>query len=395
MIHAANVLVAAGYQCDLYFEEDDHTGSEKMRARIVEYYGECLAQPFVGISMRRDYDLIFATYSELTPDYLSEIPCRYKGYFIQDYEPWFFPMSERSLSMENTYRYDYFKITIGKWLVNKLAADFGSPARHFSFCADTDVYKPLAKTPKEKAVCFIYQPDKARRCAGLGVRALRIVKELRPDWTICLYGNTESPAIDLTSEDWGVISVQDCNALYNRCSIGLCISSSNPSRIPFEMMAAGLPVVDIHRENNLYDLPENAALLAEASPEGIATAIVKLIDDDAARERMRQAGIGFMRDFPMAVSDRQFVELVQEILSGARWDVETYPKSYSQGALETTEEVRGVRHLVQPRPLTKQDLRDRRAAEREAERRLPFDRRVFRILKKLVARIRTGLGVRS
>ena len=37
--------------------------------------------------------------------------------------------------------------------------------------------------------------------------------------------------------DLGLVSPTACADLYRRCSVGLCVSSSNPSRIPFEMMS--------------------------------------------------------------------------------------------------------------------------------------------------------------
>ena len=42
---------------------------------------------------------------------------------------------------------------------------------------------------KENAICFVYQPEKSRRCDYIGLKALRIVKTLRPDIQIYLYGS--------------------------------------------------------------------------------------------------------------------------------------------------------------------------------------------------------------
>ena len=57
------------------------------------------------------------------------------------------------------------------------------------------------------------------------------------------------------------------------------MSASNPSRIPFEMMASGLPVVELYRENNLYDFPNDGCLLADSTPEAIANALLTILDD--------------------------------------------------------------------------------------------------------------------
>ena len=83
----------------------------------------------------------------------------------------------------------------------------------------------------------------------LGIEALGIVKFLRPDVKIYLYGSNIKGNVWFEHENLGIIPLEKCNALYNKCEVGLCISSSNPSRIPFEMMAAGLPVVDLIHGN--------------------------------------------------------------------------------------------------------------------------------------------------
>nr|WP_228707537.1 hypothetical protein [Klebsiella pneumoniae] len=45
------------------------------------------------------------------------------------------------------------------------------------------------------------------------------------------------------------------------------------------MMNAGLPVVEVWRENNLYDFSEDAMLLCKQTPESIATGIMKILND--------------------------------------------------------------------------------------------------------------------
>jgi hypothetical protein len=84
-----------------------------------------------------------------------------------------------------------------------------------------------------------------------------------PDVKIYLYGSSINDSLWFEHENLGLLDLASCNELYNKCSVGLCISSSNPSRIPFEMMNAGLPVVEVWRVNNLYDFNEEAMLLCK------------------------------------------------------------------------------------------------------------------------------------
>ena len=312
IIQNVNALIKAGYECDIYVEEDYISTNEIVAEKINSYYEYCAANVYVGIVLRQEYDLIFAT-GWTTIDFVRNLECPKKAYFIQDYEPWFLPMGDNYIKTENSYRLGYHPITIGKWLSHKMIDEYGLDSQYFDFCADLNVYKKLDNIEKENAICYIFQPEKPRRCCEIGLKALQIVKELRPDITIYLYGSDTKQKPDFDAEKLGIIPIDKCNELYNKCKLGLCISASNPSRIPFEMMAAGLPVVEMYRENNLYDFPEGGVKLAEASPEALATAIIDLIDNEKELDKMSKTGREYMKDYPLEKGFEQFVKAVNNL----------------------------------------------------------------------------------
>ena len=314
IIDNTNSLVRRGYLVDAYIEEDFESTPESMRKKIEQYYGECLCRIYIGISMRHHYDLIFATFS-LQTDYILRLEAPHKAYFIQDFEPWFEPRGGLSLQMENTYRHGLQGVSIGNWLAHKINSEYGMNMRCFNFCADTDIYKPLPKIQQEEAICFIFQPEKPRRCHQIGLSALYLVKKLRPETTIYLYGsNFNWEGVPEGMQNLKIISPEECNKLYNKCKVGLCLSSSNPSRIPFEMMAAGLPVVDLYLENNLYDMPSSSISLAEPTPEAIATALIQILDNNKKQKQMSEAGIEFMSNYPINKGFEQFGTIVDTII---------------------------------------------------------------------------------
>lgn len=312
IIQNVNALIKEGYECDIYVEEDYLSTNEMVAKKINDYYGFCAANVYVGVVLRQEYDLVFAT-GWTTIDFVRNLDCPKKGYFIQDYEPWFLPMGDNYIKTENSYRLGYSPITIGKWLSHKMISEYGLNSQYFDFCADLNVYKKLDNIEKENAICYIFQPEKPRRCDELGLKALKIVKALRPDVKIYLYGSDTKREIDFDVEKLGIIPIEKCNELYNKCKVGFCISASNPSRIPFEMMAAGLPVVEIYKENNLYDFPEGGVKLAEPSPESIATALIELIDNEKELEKMSKAGLKYMKDYPLEKGFEQFVKAVNNL----------------------------------------------------------------------------------
>jgi O-antigen biosynthesis protein len=79
---------------------------------------------------------------------------------------------------------------------------------------------------------------------------------------------------------------------YASAAVGLCLSMTNPSLVPTEMMACGLPVVDL-------DVPSMRATfgadgpveLAAFDPLSICDAIERLLDDLVLRAERSRAGI--------------------------------------------------------------------------------------------------------
>ena len=339
IIQNVNALVKAGYECDIYVEEDYVSTNKIIENQINDYYGFCAANSYVGISLRQEYDLAFAT-GWTTVDFIKNIDCPRKAYFIQDYEPWFLPMGDNYIKTENSYRLGYSPITIGKWLSHKMIDEYGLSSQYFDFCADLSVYHKNENIKKENAICYIFQPEKPRRCDEIGLKALKLVKELRPDIKVYLYGSNTKKTVDFEAEKLGIIPIEECNNLYNKCKIGFCISASNPSRIPFEMMASGLPVVEIYKENNLYDFPEGGIKLAEPSPEAIATTILELIDSDKELEKMSKIGNKYMQDYPLEKGFEQFVEAVNNLFSSEKIKKQSIKPSYTKEKITATKDVK-------------------------------------------------------
>ena len=342
IIQNVNALLRAGYECDIFVEDDGVSTSDIVRRKINEWYEPCDAGIFVGFDFKKDYDLLFATGWQ-TIDFVKKLPAKKKAYFIQDYEPWFFPMGDQYLITENSYKYGFLPVTIGKWLAHKMDSEFNTPAEYFDFGADLNVYKHLDNVEKENAICYVYQPEKPRRCDYIGLKALKLIKALRPDVKIYLYGSElVTRPIDFECENLHIIPVEECNKLYNKCKVGICLSASNPSRIPFEMMAAGLPVVELYKENNLYDLPDGGVLLSDTTPEAIASSVIHLLDNPEEAKKMSEFGINYMKDFPLERGFGQIATVVKDMLDTDYNNMPKIEKLYNRPAFKATKEAEEI-----------------------------------------------------
>lgn len=337
IIQNVNALIRAGYECDIFVEEDGVSTSQMVKDKINEWYEPCDAGVYVGFDIKKNYDLMFATGWQ-TVEFVKKLPAKKKAYFIQDYEPWFFPMGDQYLITENSYRYGFLPVTIGKWLAHKMESEFNTPAEYFDFGADISIYKPLKNIKKENAICFVYQPEKSRRCDYIGLKALKILKTMKPDVQIYLYGSNMPASFEFECKNLNIIQIKKCNELYNKCKVGICMSASNPSRIPFEMMAAGLPVVELYKENNLYDLPDEGVLLAQPTPEAIASAISYLLDNPDVANEMSNFGKKYMEEYPLQKGFDQFLKAVKDMIETEYKDIPKIEPSYKKTPFLATED---------------------------------------------------------
>ena len=328
-------LIRKGYECDVYVEDKGEVkSSEELRRQAEILFGKHDCRFILGYDIQGEYDIIFAT-AWFTAKVVRDCNSKaVKAYFIQDFEALFNPMGDGYILACNSYGYGLKPVTIGRWLSHKMQTEYRTPSRYFDFCADRRIYRPLPEAKKEHAICFVYQPDKPRRCSVLGIEALGIVKFLRPDVKIYLYGSNIKGNVWFEHENLGIIPLDQCNALYNKCEVGLCISSSNPSRIPFEMMAAGLPVVDLYMENNFYDMPNEGVRLAHTTPESIAQALIEILDHKEMAAEMSEAGKRYMADKDLEHGFEQFYAAVSD-MAARREPAEpaVYDRSYTRPAV--------------------------------------------------------------
>ena len=360
-------LINDGYMCDVYIGDFNRHSPNELFQMINEYYGEFHGNVFADWNNPlKEYDCVIATSWNSAP-IVQKIDCPKKAYFIQDFEPYFYPMGSNYVEAENTYKYGFHGITIGKWLSHKMREEFHLTTDYFSFCADLKTYKKLNNIEKENAICFVFQPDKPRRCDNIALKALQIVKTIKPDVKIYFYGSNPSLINNLEVEQLGIIPIEKCNELYNKCLVGLCMSASNPSRIPFEMMASGLPVVELYRENNLYDFPNDGCLLADSTPEAIANALLTILEDKKLQQKMSTAGIKYMKDYPLEKGFEEFVSHFNEYMKGTKEKTNKIELSYTKDKVMATDElinlsktlpdVTFVSPNMAPSPLWKRALR--------------------------------------
>lgn len=222
----------------------------------IEYY-----DPAVGIAS--SVDAIFATGWETAYPVFND-PCAARRlYFVQDFEPSFYPVGTQSVLAENTYRFGFHGITAGGWLPDKLSRDYGMVCDHFDFAAELSNYS-VTNAEEREEVFFYARPVTERRAFDFGLMVLQEFARLRPDVTINLAGwDLSTFEIPFPHVSHGTMNLKDLNALYNRCRAGLVLSLTNMSLLPLELLAAGVvPVVNDAPNNRMVSDHEDIAYAA-------------------------------------------------------------------------------------------------------------------------------------
>lgn len=238
---------------------------------------------------------------------------RRRMYFVQDYEGMFSAVGYEYNAARQGYALPLDKVSIGNWLRHRIHTEFGGAVASTPFGAELDVYGPLpTEAPSARhSVCAIFQPDKARRAVSLLLQALEHLAEDRPGIDIYLYGSRRPPTTRFPHHFLGLLSDRELAQLYRRCGVGISLSTTNPSRIPFEMAASGLPVVEIFNQSTLFDFPDDGVTLAYPSPRSLADAVGLLLDSAARRQLQRESFGAAVERSPVAAETKRFAELVE------------------------------------------------------------------------------------
>jgi O-antigen biosynthesis protein len=206
-----------------------------------------------------------------------DLPTR-RLYFIQDFEPLFYPHGSEYVLAEDTYRFGFRCITVGPMLADMLRDRFGVKAAVAQFGCDTSTYR-VTNEGARNGVVFYARRDAARRGFMLGLLALREFHRRHPECEIHLFGDA-SAKVPFPAINHGNVPPARLAELYNRCAAGIALSFTNVSLVPDELLACGaIPVVN---DNPYARLGLNNPYIrwTEPTPRRIAEALSAVVRGD-------------------------------------------------------------------------------------------------------------------
>ncbi len=230
---------------------------------------------------------------------------KYRCYFVQDFEPWFYAVGSTYILAEETYRFGFIGITAGRWLKNKLSSEYKMTTYDVGFSYDREIYRPLPRDmqSKKRSVLFYSRPSTPRRGFELGLLVFESLLKISPDIEIIFAGwNISEYEIPYKVTSVGILSPGELPNLYSRCDAALVLSLTNLSLLPLELMACGVPVVSNKGPWTEWLLNDDNSRLAVATVPDLVEALWSVLSNPGEAQRLREGG------FKTAASSDWFAE---------------------------------------------------------------------------------------
>lgn len=230
---------------------------------------------------------------------------RRKFYFVQDYEPRFYPAGTASAQIQTTYRFGYYGIGNTPTISELYARDSGSPSEYFIPSVDTTIFSPPADPSYRSSdpyLLFFYgRPENTRNAFELGIAALKRLKQRmgnRVRIVAAGHGwNTIDYGVEDVIENLGLLKYEETADLYRKCAVGLAMMATpHPSYLPFEFMATGCLSVGIYNPGTTWFYKhEQNCLLSEASTTCLTDTLERALREEKLRANIAQNALNDIR----------------------------------------------------------------------------------------------------
>jgi glycosyltransferase involved in cell wall biosynthesis len=287
--HACSVWLADyhGYARDLW--------AAVLRHDINEFFAPFNGPVYKGFDSWQGADVAIATGWQTVHATLGLDNCRARAYVVNDHEPEFYAASTERALAEDTYRHGLHCIAASPWLRDLLIERYGASADDFQLGVDRETYRQLPIERRTDTVVYYARHATPRRAVPIGLMALAELHRRLPHVRIVLFGTDKALHAAFPYEHLGVLTPPQLARLYSEATTGLCLSMTNFSLMPKEMLACGLPCVELAGVSAESIFGADGPLdLAPLEPRAIADALERLILDRERSEQRSRAGIEFV-----------------------------------------------------------------------------------------------------
>jgi O-antigen biosynthesis protein len=311
-----NALERDGFECRVVVVgQPQPMSSRQAHEQICSWFLPIRGEIFCGIEAAPAAHITIAT-SWTTAYYVRAFQSTvHKCYFIQDFEPYFYPVGAEYSWAEETYKFGFLGITAGTWLKDKISAEYGMQTASFGFSFDKDLYRQhVRREPDIRRVFFYARPPTDRRAFQLGMLVLDDVVKRLPDVKVIFAGwDLSEYKIPFEHLNCGIVGLNELPDLYSQCDVALVLSFTNLSLLPLELMACGTPVVSNRGDCTEWLLNDDNSRLSTPTVEALADAICAVLNDPNEAVRLRQSGLATAANTDWAVETSKVACILRDL----------------------------------------------------------------------------------
>jgi glycosyltransferase involved in cell wall biosynthesis len=315
-------LESLGFECRIISSKANLPSmtAEEMQADIAKWFFPLKAKVYIGAHSAPPAAISIATAWQTAYDVRNFQSTLCKCYFVQDFEPWFYAAGTEGALAEETYRFGFTGLTAGKWLAEKLSADYGMATHAFGFSYDREFYRPLPRESANSRTVFFYaRAFTPRRGFELGVAVLAEVVRRLPDVKVIMAGGRLTGyELPFNYVDVEVVDLDKLAQLYSRCDVALVLSFSNLSLLPLELMACAVPVVSNRAPCTEWLLNDGNCRLERPSIEALAAGICDVLEHPAEAERLREGGLATAAGTDWSAEGARVAEVLHMLVSSKK-----------------------------------------------------------------------------
>lgn len=247
----------------------------------------------------------------------------YKMYFVQDYEPFFYMYGEQSLMAQKTYEMGLHMISLGAWNKEMILRNCRpiSPIDVIDFPYEASEYPTVphdfeSYKDKKEIVLAIYLKFYGKRFPSL---IQWMTEDLRKRFAkdgkalkVYYFGEAKSFRVR-GGENLGMLSREELAGLYSEADFGMVASYSNISLVPYEMLSAGLPLIEFEDGTFSRFFKKDCAILTKISPDDLYKKLKEAINNPELLRTRAENARSEMEGLSWANSAKQADSIIKGI----------------------------------------------------------------------------------
>lgn len=321
MLHLGTLLSKKGY--DVYYQscvpqkvEDMQTNAE---FNFPGYQGTCLAEASFS---QHHSDIWIATLWE-TAYLIKNLP-GYKMYFVQDYEPYFYPYGDRSQLAKRSYQLGLHMVSLGSWCAEMVRqqCELDSPLDQINFPVDVNHYqyhhRNFQEYPGKKELNLaVYTKFNSPRRAPINIQLLlynteKLLAQKNIKLNISYFGTIKTEKF-INGKNLGKLNKEQLRELYYNADFGIAPSMTNFSLVPFEMMSCGLPFLDFEEGTGKDFIPDDCCYYTKFNEYDLSHLFEEICNEPTKLERKTKNAKSYLTQITWGKTLTDFLAIIENI----------------------------------------------------------------------------------